>query len=696
MRHKKFSKLYFIRVIKRLYILILSAFFCVSVKSQPISAEEAYLNVMDFLLQNDGMMSKSRVNTIKPTLSYSSGSIYAFNLSESFVLASADRSMPAILGYSDGGSFENAFRSPCFRAFIRQYEQQYRPEFRIFKPSNVANVIEPLCKDTWHQYAPYNNMCPLEEDTENRCLVGCVAVPMAEIMNYYKYPLQGHGYLEYNDSDGCGKILSTDLSDHTYDWSNIKDDYSGSYSDSEASAIAQLMYDCGVSVDMRYTSEASGAVSAKQPRSLVNNFGFDEGMQMYYRNFYNQVEWDSIMFNELNERRPMIISGYNASGGHSFLCDGYDSNGFFHIRMGWPDEEANGYYYFTWLTPDLPEWHDVNNPEGGFNILQSILVGIKPKGQQQVSQQRYMFGFSYINTLSGEKVVTTRNQTIDICVYSLANCGWNKHNGVVGIALKNIGEGRISAIHNSRLLYTYDREFSLEEFTDSVYDDTISICIGQDVVDGKYKIVPVYEENGKYVEARTMVGQPNYLVCEVNKNSVSIYEPDNESSNLVISDVDFPSLIYQNTTPPHGFTVTNYGAEYSGRLYIGLYHEVAPTKNLIFCMTGISIGSGESQRFDFKQSYIGIAPGTLYHLRIISDVSLLNDSSIVVYDNTEDYIEIRKQETGIKEIDSDHIVGNTRYYDLTGRRILEPSSLHKGTIYIEALPTGETRKRILL
>ncbi|MBR7046307.1 MAG: C10 family peptidase, partial [Lachnospiraceae bacterium] len=47
-------------------------------------------------------------------------------------------------------------------------------------------------------------------------------------------------------------------------------------------------------------------------------------------NFFNQCEWDSIMFHELNEGRPMLIGGWSPTRAHSYLCDGYDSHGYFH------------------------------------------------------------------------------------------------------------------------------------------------------------------------------------------------------------------------------------------------------------------------------------------------------------------------------------------------------------------------------
>ena len=52
--------------------------------------------------------------------------------------------------------------------------------------------VEPLLKDAWSQYAPYNNMCPLDAQGQ-RCVVGCVATAMTQVMHYWEWPRRGTG-----------------------------------------------------------------------------------------------------------------------------------------------------------------------------------------------------------------------------------------------------------------------------------------------------------------------------------------------------------------------------------------------------------------------------------------------------------------------------------------------------------------------
>ena len=42
-----------------------------------------------------------------------------------------------------------------------------------------------LLGTNWNQTSPYNNSCPLDPITGRRCPVGCTAVAMGQIINYW-------------------------------------------------------------------------------------------------------------------------------------------------------------------------------------------------------------------------------------------------------------------------------------------------------------------------------------------------------------------------------------------------------------------------------------------------------------------------------------------------------------------------------
>ena len=50
------------------------------------------------------------------------------------------------------------------------------------------------------------------------------------------------------------------ISSTYYDWNNMIEEYTaGSYNEAQATAVATLMLQCGVSIDMQYTESGSGA-----------------------------------------------------------------------------------------------------------------------------------------------------------------------------------------------------------------------------------------------------------------------------------------------------------------------------------------------------------------------------------------------------------------------------------------------------
>ncbi len=613
---------------------------------------------------------KHRLGMPRARLVYESEGLCAFDHDRGFVLAGKRGSRPVVLAYSDETGFGQARRNPVVRSLIKRYEQHILPEMHVYRPAGVRERVEPLCPDTWHQGDPYFRLCPVVGG--DTCITGCVANAMGQVMNYYKWPARGTGTHTYTDKRGTGLTFDTDFSGHTYDWDHIKLDYYEPFSERQAQAVALLLSDCGKSVDMCYGTGSSSARSILQPRALVEHFQYDEGIQQYFRNFFPQAEWDSIMFIELSEGRPIIVSGYSEQLAHNFVCDGYDENGLFHINFGNPESDGNGYYYFTWLTPDQPQWHDVDNPETGLNVLQSILVGIKPRAGD--TPQRYAFAFSHMEQLEGLRVA----------VHHLSNMGWNRHQGQVALALKPSGSPTVTPAASTRLLYTYQRDFLLEEIDDTTYTDTIDLQQPlQDVLPHiltteTYRIVPVYQQGNELHEVRTMVGTPNHLLCQFAPNGqATLTHPVAAEARLQAYNVVFPDTVSKWSSPPFSFDIRNDGAEYSGRLFIALYSPDQPQVNRIFCEEGLSIGTGETLHRNFKITNILTHPIGIYHLRIMVDNSLFTDSLITIYDDpTHEIVMMPVEYTAIEAPVMPTQPGQAqknRFYGLDGRRSDENS-----------------------
>lgn len=182
--------------------------------------------------------------------------------------------------------------------------------------------VEPLVKTAWHQRSPYNQYCP------DNTLAGCVAIAMAQVMNYHKYPEHGIGKNTYLWK---GKKLSADFGSTYYRWDEMDS--------KDGTAAAELIYQCGVSVWMDYSTSFSGSSEYYAKSSLCDFFGYSEDIKMVPRNKYTDSEWADILREQIDKGWPMIYS----SGGHTFIVDGYNAEGKFHANMGFGNLDAKRY-----------------------------------------------------------------------------------------------------------------------------------------------------------------------------------------------------------------------------------------------------------------------------------------------------------------------------------------------------------------
>ena len=199
---------------------------------------------------------------------------------------------------------------------------------------------------------------------------------MAQIMNYYQWPVTGRGSHSY---EWRGQTLSMDFSTVTFDWANMQDTYSGTRDSEEAqNAVATLMLACGISVYMGYGVNESGASLKNIYRALFDYFDYDA--DYLYRSDIETSDWENLIYNELVNKRPVYYEGVPLEGvGHAFVCDGYSTDGLFHINWGWGD--GGGYYLLNVL--------------GGYDYNQKIIYGISPiKNMEEYMEDAIQNGIS--------------------------------------------------------------------------------------------------------------------------------------------------------------------------------------------------------------------------------------------------------------------------------------------------------------
>lgn len=314
--------------------------------------------------------------------------LYIYNADKGFVVMAADDRVQPVLGYSLTGSFDPDAMPDNVRAWLQGYsdEIQYIIDNRLSaepeatrqwnayaKGETMAKatvMVEPLLSTQWDQGDPYNQQCPTVNGSETYS--GCVATSMAQIMKYWNWPIQGNSSHSYTWN---GQSLSANFSTTTYDWSNMTDTYDWNSTEVEETAVATLMYHCGVSVDMSYGTDGSGAYSTDIPSALTNYFRYNNSVSSHSKPSFNTNNFISSLKTELDNARPIQYSGSGTGGGHAFVCDGYDDSDYFHFNWGWSGM-YDGYFKVSNLNPGTGG--SGSGSSGTYNSRQAAVYPIYP------------------------------------------------------------------------------------------------------------------------------------------------------------------------------------------------------------------------------------------------------------------------------------------------------------------------------
>ena len=336
---------------------------------------------------------------------------YVFDFGGQFVMISADTRVLPILAYSTETGFSGDNVPENLGRFLDQYTQQIAYAIQHLSDAeceenvNVWNQwlsnevpmmattasVNPLVQTSWNQSYPYNTQCPEDPSgSGGHVVTGCVATAMAQIIRYWQYPTQGLGSHSYSGDYG---VQSVDFSAATYDYSLMPLSLNSSSPAAQINEVAKLMYHCGVSVDMIYGTNGSGASTHNAANALNTYFGYS-GVIEKQRSSYTEENWIALLKGELNSMRPILYSG-SGTIGHAFVCDGYDNSNNFHFNWGW-DGYYDGYFTLSSLTPGG------NN----FSINQAAVVGIdasQPKIRSGVSSMTFL---TEAGTVSASKSTT--------------------------------------------------------------------------------------------------------------------------------------------------------------------------------------------------------------------------------------------------------------------------------------------------
>lgn len=403
---------------KKLVILFMLAGIaaCFKANAGTVSEAKARTVALNFMQWNGaGSALKTGLSaTLKYTRTEKDGSIdyYIFDLQpiKGFVIVTADDNLEPVIGWSTESNFESggdhvgvkdwmdevAARIVTIKKLgltadsrIAQLWAGY--ENGIVPGTEKTATVGPLMSTTWDQWseisngAPYlyNEFCPYNSTDNERCVTGCVACAMAQIMKYWSYPITGKGSYKYSDAPPQYSYnyggLWANFDNTTYQWANMPNALSAQTTAAEDSAVGVLMYQAGVAVAMDYGDLKQGGSSAYvtyygpghpcAQLAYTTYFGYDTAsIQAADMKSYTNAAWIALIQNELNAGRVVQYMGQDSGvGGHSWVCDGYTTGSMFHMNWGWGGY-CNGYFSLSNL-----------NPNGyTFSSDDAALIGIQP------------------------------------------------------------------------------------------------------------------------------------------------------------------------------------------------------------------------------------------------------------------------------------------------------------------------------
>ena len=435
---------------------------------------------------------------------------YIFNAknNQGFVIVSGDDRTPQVLGYSDKGAIDTQNIPVNLQEMLDSYEAQikmldtmsdYEAGSAMAKrrANSTRNSISPMITTNWDQADPYWNKCPqfmVEEGSDEYELAytGCVATSMAQIMNFHKFPAHAPAMDSYQFTVSAGNynyatVDADALPGIDLDWDHMLNNYTGAEDVVYTDAVANLMLYAGYSVKMQYGTSSSGAYTDDIPAGFLK-FGYDANtIRIAFRNDYTKESWDDLIYNELFEGRPMIYNGTAGSGGgHSFICDGYESGDYFHINWGWGGM-SNGYFLLEILNPHASGIGGSSSSEG-YNMKQNAILGIKP-------------GDGSTPVVEVEKILTVTN------IY------WNSNSST--ISFDRDGKSYPFKIFKSKVfnLLSADHNRTGEKY-----------AVGIDLYDatGKYCIEHIYGESYYHTLVTSATGQRLQIGSGIASNASNV------------------------------------------------------------------------------------------------------------------------------------------------------------------------------
>ena len=424
------------------------------------------------------------------TTSSDQAAFYVFNASagHGYVIVAGDDRVPAVLGYSDTGTFDAQDVPAAMQEWLDGYAAQIEAIALGAKPeerSTSREAIAPMLNVNWGQGMPYNVLLPhINGSSNDHAYVGCVAVAMAQVMSYWQHPARATKTIpSYTSYPGrTYEVSMPALTPMDFDWENMQNTYYTNDSTStECLAVANLMRYSTSALQSSFNLTATNSYTRKIPETLIEFFGYKNSAHYIYRENFSTEGWEETIYAELAAGRPVAYGGNKQSAGHAFVCDGYDGEGRFHINWGW-NGKSNGYFLLNLLNPSA---EGIGSAAGAYGYVkgQGAVVGVMPADGTD-GEAAFSFEDLSISSPNTTRSAASSNFSVNVSgkfinktnVTSQFRQGWGLYNQDGELVNVLFMRYTTSALGNG----------------ESISVSARTLNFGADITSGTYRILPIY------------------------------------------------------------------------------------------------------------------------------------------------------------------------------------------------------------
>jgi hypothetical protein len=348
--------------------------------------------------------------------------LYAYNFENGFIIVSADDVVEPVLGFGLNNQIDFTTMPPNLLSLLEGYQQEIlqakrlqtkstqevRDQWETFltkkQSKSLYTVSTYLISTKWNQSGGYvagssigyNYYCPVIPNDGRKALVGCGGVALAQILNFWNcrvHPQNTVNYTPYGLSP-----ISINFANQIYNWLGMLPNQANT-------SNALLLYHCAAALNSQFGANNTSSYPSSASNALITYFGFTS--THYSKNLYSG-DWVSLLKNNIDNRKPVFYAGYNSSGGHGWVVDGYSENDYFHCNFGWGGN-YDGWYILSNLTGNV-----------SYANSQEAIVNITPTYYTHTTLQNMSIPS---NTYTGHTVtVNNANVQNNASVILKANC----------------------------------------------------------------------------------------------------------------------------------------------------------------------------------------------------------------------------------------------------------------------------------